>query len=185
MIEASQWIKILCLSALVATLVGVLFLFSDQSSTTSYAANYAPELAAASVGVFVALSAEQYLIALAKERRIAELRKVVGQKIIRMRDAVNAHDGKYLETAAWTSLVNSGDASLFPVELQERLFELYAKARVINSLSERVRDVDRAREMNRESHRKDRRFQELRDERTKLEEELSGKISDILKENVL
>ena len=173
------------MSALTAGLVGILFWAIDQLSATLYATNYAPELAATSVGVFVALSAEQYLVARAKERRIVELRKVVRQEIERMRDAVNAHEGKYLETAVWTSLVNSGDAALFPVELQEKLFELYAKARTINSLSERVRDVDRARDMNRESRRKDRRFQELRNERATLEDELSGIISDILKESGL
>jgi len=177
--------RISYVSALTAILVGVLFWASDQLSATSYAANYAPELAATSVGVFVALSAEQYLVARAKERRIAELRKVVRQEIERMRDAVNAHEGKYLETAVWTSLVNSGNAALFPIELQERLFELYAKARVINSLSERVTEAGQAREMDRESRRKDRRFQDLRNERANLENVLSGMISDILKESVL
>lgn len=185
MTEASQWIRILYISALTAGLVGVLFWAGDQSSATSYFANYAPELAATTVGIFVALSAERYLVARAKERRIVELRKVVRQEVERMREAVNAHEGKYLETAVWTSLVNSGDAALFPVELQERLFELYAKARVINSLSERVTEAGQAREIDRDSPRKDRKFQKLNNERINSEILLSSMISDILKGNKL
>lgn len=173
------------MSVLTAGLVGILFWAIDQLSATLYATNYAPELAATSAGVFVALSAEQYLVARAKERRIVELRKVVRQEIERMRDAVNAHEGKYLETAVWTSLVNSGNAALFPVELQERLFELYAKARAINSLSERVTEAGRAWEMDKDSRPKDSRFQKLNNEKDNSEILLSSMTSDILKGSAL
>lgn len=122
----------------------IAFFIVDLMTGTSYIANYLPELMAVFVGVFLALSLEQWELAKHNQTRIDAMKRIVRKELVRMQEAVNARKGNYLESQVWTSLVNSGDAALLPTELQEQLFDIYAEANAHNIETSRLRDAAEA-----------------------------------------
>jgi hypothetical protein len=119
----------------------VAFFVFDFATGTSYQTNYLPEAVAVVAGVFLALALERRELAKSDQTRIKAMKGILRRELNRMQKAIDDRKGNYLDTQVWISLVNSGNAAILPMELQEQLFDFYAEVNAHNIETNRCRDA--------------------------------------------
>ncbi|MFW9810388.1 MAG: hypothetical protein ACFFE6_13500 [Candidatus Thorarchaeota archaeon] len=137
---------IIFIGALIASIFWITDILwgSDVISNFPQTLEYYPAFIATAMGVFFALVLQEALTLSKQEKRMDEMQKILRKELQRMQDLVSERKGNHLDTQVWDSLINSGDVSLLPTELQDELFEVYAKARAMNIEANRARDAAEA-----------------------------------------
>lgn len=142
--ELSKWAQVVFIvgaSLTLPFLVLDILWSSDVINKYPLAVEYYPAFIATTMGVFIALLVEELLTSSRQEKRMQAIQGILRNELKRMQEIVSRQKGNHIDTQVWDSLINSGHASLLPTNLQEELFEIYARAKALNADTTRARDT--------------------------------------------
>lgn len=124
-------------------IIALILLYQDMQwgadLVTQYplALEYYPAFLATSIGVLLALVLEEAITASKRENRISALKKILEKEMQRIHSLVKDEKKEILYTPVWDSMVNSGDVSYLPTEMQDELFDIYTQVKSLNHAIER------------------------------------------------
>ena len=131
------------------------------------------------MGVFIALLVEEILTSSRQEKHMQAIQGILRNELKRMQELVSKRKGYLIDTQVWDSLINSGDASLLPTNLQEELFEIYASAKALNAETAQARYAAETYQRT-PSEDTDRPYLEIPNRISKKEEELERILEEFL-----
>lgn len=117
--------RVLAFAVIAAIVFAVLDWF--RIPTFEWTLAFVPELVAGLTGVLLGFVISRRSDVKSELDRAPQIRQILKGELERIEDA--APDSEYIPTDAWNALVSSGDSSLLDLDLQEKLFELYAFAK--------------------------------------------------------
>jgi len=94
--------------------------------------SFLPEFLAGVIGLVVGFLMSRATELRKEEMRVPAIKRIIRDELKRIKDLAPDVKAKYLPTDAWNALVSPGDSRLLAEELQQGLFRIYAKARVLN-----------------------------------------------------
>lgn len=107
-------------------------IWGQYATSFPFSLEYFPAFFATSIGVFLALFLDSFLKKRGEEESMTGIQEIIENELQRAVNSLKKGKGNLIDIQVWDSLINSGRASLLPIDMQKLLFDIYADIRAHN-----------------------------------------------------